>query len=140
MYDYKRHASVHPDKLQFSWGDFAGDMQAAMALDGWRSVTGEKRNGFANITQMPKPPYLAQMMVYDPEQIEAGRIRYQRALEIAARCLEAGHWPKYSDGPAYYKTPHNWQYKMEALTDAPEQPGSNAAGAQYEPHEYAAAL
>ena len=121
--DYKRPHSVHPDKLQYWWDDFGGDMQAAMALDGWKAVTGETRPGFANICQMPKPPYLAAEMVYTPEQIKRGRYRYLAALEIAARCLESGHWPHYPS-PAHYANPRRIEEELEELRDAPQQPRS----------------
>lgn len=136
--DYKRFASIHPDRLQYAWEDFGGDMQAAMALDGWEAVTGEKRPGFANIVQMPKPPFMAQMMVFTDAQIEYGRLRYRAALDIAARCLESGHWPKYVQGPDYYRTPFRVQKAMEEGY-APEQSAGNGGGENADPGRYLAA-
>lgn len=127
--DFKTAASIHPDKLQYAWFDYGYDMQAAMALDGWHAVTGERRPGFAHICQRSRPPYLCALMVFDDRQIEMGRIRYKKALEIVAECLETGRWPKYHEGPAYYRTPAKAEYFMEDLTgDTFKQSGGDGAG------------
>lgn len=113
--EFKTAVSIEPRKLSAQAFALGYDMQAALVYDGLVAVTGERPLGVAHIVQEKEPPYLCDLRLFAPEQIEAGRTRYRKALQIFYRCLnemERGKpphiaWPGYTQEPTYFETP-NW--------------------------------
>jgi len=75
----------------------------------------------AHIVQEKEPPFLAELRMFSPDQIEHGRRRYRQALWLFAECWErhlAGKppreaWPGYTTEPQYFLTPYRIQKEME---------------------------
>lgn len=111
--EYKTARSASPRLIAAAAFSYGYDMQAAMAHDGIEAVTGKRPLGIAHVVQEKEPPYIAQLYLFAPDQIEIGRQRYRKALRIFAECLErhrAGKppqiaWPTYSDAPMFFETP-----------------------------------
>ncbi len=111
--EYKTARSAAPRLIASQAFQLGYDMQAALCLDGIAAVTGKKPLGIAHVVQEKEPPYIAQLYLFGPDQIEIGRRRYRKALRIFAACLErhrAGKppqiaWPAYSDAPMFFETP-----------------------------------
>lgn len=111
--EYKTAVSIEPRRLSAQAFALGYDVQAALAFDGLRAVTGEAPLGIAHIVQEKEPPYLCDLRMFSHEQIEVGRMRYREALSIFYRCLndmERGvpphiAWPGYTDSPSYFATP-----------------------------------
>lgn len=113
--EYKTAVSIEPVRMSFDAFKFGYDMQAALELDGVRAVLGIEPRGICHVVQEKDPPYLAELRMFTPEQIEDGRYRYRRALEIFARCLKENDWPGYTDEPTYFETPYRHAMQMENL-------------------------
>jgi hypothetical protein len=111
--EFKTAVTIEPRRLSAQAFSLGYDLQAALVVDGLTAVTGEAPLGVAHIVQEKEPPYLCDLRLFAPEQIEAGRTRYRKALRIFARCLasmKAGNpphiaWPGYTEDPTYFETP-----------------------------------
>lgn len=118
---YKSADSIHPRALSGAAFKYGYHLGAAMECDGVRAVLGVEPLGIAHICQMKKPPYLAELKMFDVDQIEFGRREYRRALQLFARCWElhlAGKpervaWPGYTVDAQYFETPRWIAAKME---------------------------
>lgn len=103
--EYKTAVSAHPQKFATDCFGFGYDIQAAIALDNLKAVTGDDYPGFALVVQEKTEPYVTELYVFTAEQIAHGRARYRRALDIFARCLETSQWPSYNAEPTMLPTP-----------------------------------
>lgn len=111
--EYKTTVSIEPRRLSNDVFRYGYDIQAALVVDGITAVTGKKPLGVAHIVQEKEPPFLCDLRMFTPEQLDIGRTRYLHALRIFARCLErmeAGDpphiaWPGYTTAPQYFSTP-----------------------------------
>lgn len=111
--EYKSCRTIEPRQLSADVFRYFYDGQAAMIFDGLRAVTGKRPLGVAHIVQEKEPPYLCDLRMFQPEQIDIGRARYRHALRIFVRCLarmKAGDpphvaWPGYTETPQFFSTP-----------------------------------
>jgi len=94
--DYKTTTSAEPSQFAKSCANYGYDMQAAWYLD-LCTLLGEDRAAFAFVAQEKTEPYLVEVYALDDAAEERGRRRNRRALETFQRCLEADHWPGYTD-------------------------------------------
>jgi hypothetical protein len=135
--EYKTAASIEPRRLSNDAFKFFYDAQAAMIFDGLRAVTGKKPLGVAHIVQEKEPPYLCDLRMFAPEQIDIGRARYRHALRIFARCLErmkAGDpphiaWPGYTTDPQFFSTPKWVTDSLMEIED--DEPASHASASRF---------
>lgn len=122
LVDYKTSKSIMPRKLASDAFSYGYHMQAAMQFDVVAAVTGEKPVGIAHVCQEKSAPYLAELKMFTPEQLEFGRREYRRALQLFAQCWEAHlagkpermAWPGYTVDPQYYETPRWIAAAMES--------------------------
>ncbi len=111
--EYKSAVSIHPRKLSAQAFQLCYDVQAAMTFDGIVAVTGSPPLGIAHVCQEKAEPYLCDLRIFTPDQIDLGRVRYRKALRIFAQCWErhlAGApepvaWPAYSEAGTFFSTP-----------------------------------
>lgn len=115
--EYKTAATIQPRALSANVFRYGYHMQAALFLDGLKEATGINAFSIAHVVQEKDPPYLAELRMFTPEQIEFGRHAYWRALQIFAECLSTGKWPGYTSEPQFFQTPFSVQKQMEEETD-----------------------
>lgn len=113
--DYKSTESIDPYRLSNHVFDLNYHVQAAMQVDGTRAVFGTMPLGIAHICQEKEPPYLAELRMFTPEQIEHGRKIYRAALRRAAECFRTGTWPGYTADPQYFETPYRVAQQAQAM-------------------------
>lgn len=125
LIDYKTARSIHPRKLAAAAFDYGYHLQAAMQCDGTKAVFDIEPLGIAHVCQEKTAPYLAELKMFQPDQLEFGRREYRRALNTFARCWEmhlAGKpervaWPGYTVNAEYFETPYWITKQMENPTD-----------------------
>lgn len=133
--EYKTAETIQPRKLSFNVFMYGYEMQAAMVLDGIEIVTGVEPLGFAHVVQEKDPPYIAELKMFTPEQLDYGRLEYRRALRKFADCLATGKWPGWTHGPSYYDTPYSITKAMENFDDGQRGEGTG----EFDHSDYAAA-
>lgn len=89
-------------RAAFNYGYYR---QAAMYLDGWEAVSGEKAKAFIFLAQESEPPFLCRAYVASPQMIEYGRVQLREDLERFAKCEATGIWPGLGDKPAELTLP-----------------------------------
>lgn len=104
--EYKTAASIEPRKWSSAAFSYGYNMQAALQIDAVKEVLGVKALGVAHVVQEKSPPYLAEVRMFGPDQIDDGRFLYRRALRIFAECLSKGEWPSYTTEPQFIETPY----------------------------------
>lgn len=95
--DYKTTVSAKPDDFSRAIANYGYHQQAALYCDGIEAVTGEAPKNFYFIAQEKEPPFVVSVIALSREALEWGRIMNARAIEVYARCLDADHWPGYTD-------------------------------------------
>ena len=115
--EYKTAATLKPRVLSADVFKYGYHMQAAMFLDGLAAVGRDKVLGVAHVVQEKEPPYLADLRMFSPEQIELGRREYLHALFVFANCLKTGKWPGWTSEPQFFDTPLYIQKQMEDHID-----------------------
>ena len=97
--DIKTTKSAAPKKFRWSIDDYGYHIQAAMALDATKALTGVEHDNFFFIVIEKKWPYASVPYPLDPSKIEQGRQIYKEKLHLLKQCLEKNEWPSY---PATY--------------------------------------
>ncbi len=121
LQDYKTSVSILPRKLSADAFKYGYHLQAAMQVDAVKAVLGIDPLGIAHICQEKEAPYLAELRMFTPQQIDYGRLLYRKALRIFAECWSrhlAGKpprvaWPGYTTEPQYFETPFYISKEME---------------------------
>lgn len=111
--DYKTTADLRPRKFSAQAFEFGYHLQAALQVDACRAVLGVDPVGIGHVVQEKSPPYLAELRLFTPEQIDFGRREYRRALRRFKQCWDAQRWPGYTDDAQYIETPYYIAQKME---------------------------
>jgi hypothetical protein len=127
--EFKTAVSIEPRRLSAQAFALGYDMQAALVYDGLVAVTGERPLGVAHVVQEKEPPYLCDLRMFSPEQIDVGRARYMHALRIFVECLERMRegspphvaWPGYTDNPVYFTTP---KWVTDSLMEFNDEPSA----------------
>lgn len=135
--EYKTCLSIEPNKLSRDVFSYGYHVQAAMQLDAVRAVLGIEPLGIAHVCQEKDPPYLVELRMFTPEQLEDGRFLYRRGLEIFAHCLKTGDWPGYTQEPTYFETPYRHAMMMEGMKNGIDRNADPLDRSRsYQPHEY----
>lgn len=121
---YKTCRSIEPRKLSADAFAYGYHMASALEMDAVRAVLGVEPAGIAHVCQEKRSPYLAELRLFTPEQIDFGRREYRRALRLFADCWErhlAGKpertaWPGYTPNASHFDTP----YHIAKLIEAPD--------------------
>jgi hypothetical protein len=111
--EYKTAVTIDPWSLTNAVFRYGYHMQAALQIDGVQAVFGVKPLGVAHVVQEKEPPYLAELRMFTPEQIETGRKTYRKALRLLAQCLETGKWPGFTAEPTFFETPYRIAMQSE---------------------------
>lgn len=141
--DYKTAVSIEENAWAYDMHDYRYHSQAAMQIDAVRKVLGINPLGVAHVVQEKSPPYLCELRMVSPEQIEDGRYLYRRALRTFAKCMKSGHWPGYTAEPQFVPTPYKFTKLMEELrtngTDTDANPTAAERQRAYSATDYLAA-
>lgn len=92
--DYKTCQRADPGSFGKSSASYGYHQQAAMYVDGWRTLTGRDA-AFVFVAQEKEAPYLVAVHELDEEALMIGRERNRRAIDIYRQCTETGIWPGY---------------------------------------------
>lgn len=137
--EYKTALSVEPRRWSNDAFKFGYHMQAAMHVDGARNVMGVDPMGVCHVVQEKSAPYLAELRLFSPEQLEDGRFQYRLALKKFAKCLKEGIWPSYTEEPQFVETPYWHVMLMEKLRYAAASYAEQGTDERYSPADYLSA-
>jgi exodeoxyribonuclease VIII len=98
--DLKKSQRVTAHGFQSSMVKFGYYVQAGMAFEGMRQITGDKWNAFTMIAVRDVEPYQCEVHPLDMDWINLGFNEFKRLLRLEAMCREQNFWPNY--------TPANW--------------------------------
>lgn len=120
--EYKTARSIQPDLLGSAVFNYGYEGQAALQYDVAEIVLGIKPLGIAHICQEKEPPCLAELKMFDIDQLEWGRKNNRKAIRLFARCWEAHlagkpervAWPGYTVNAEYFRTPYRVRKAMES--------------------------
>lgn len=115
--DYKTCRTIEPYALSNHVFEYGYHIQAAMQIDAVATVMQIKPLGIAHVCQEKDAPYLAELRMFTPEQIDIGRLYYRKAVRKFAECLSAGKWPGYTESPEFFSTPYRVALKAEGIDD-----------------------
>lgn len=93
--EYKSARNASPEGIARAVWDYGYHQRAAWYLRGIRTLLGDAALVF--IFQEKTPPYLVTCAELTAIALRHGDDLNKQALEIYARCTEAGRWPGYSD-------------------------------------------
>jgi hypothetical protein len=97
MVDLKTTLDASPREFERSIAKYGYHIQAAHYAAGYRAITGEDPTDFLFVAVEKAPPYAIGIYRLDDDAMAEGARVLRRALNLAARCLESGHWPAYSE-------------------------------------------
>jgi hypothetical protein len=103
--DPKTCQDASEEAFQRSAWNYGYYRQAAMYLDGWEAVSGEKPKAFIFLAQEVEPPFLCRAYVASPTMIDFGRAQLREDLERFAKCESTGIWPGLGETPAELNLP-----------------------------------
>lgn len=104
--DLKTAADASPKAFASSMVKFRYHVQAAYYLDLCRKageVTDDAQFVFLVVEKLP--PYGVALYSVKPEDIDRGRLQYERDLQRYAHCLKSGQWFGYSEAIGYLDLP-----------------------------------
>lgn len=94
--DYKTAASASRAAFTKAVANFGYHQQDPYYRDGVAALGIDDDPAFVFVVQEKDPPYLVAVYDIDDEDIQAGRERNRRALQMYRDCTESGIWPGYS--------------------------------------------
>ena len=86
--DYKTTRNAEPEAWSRQAFDLGYHVQAALALDVIKAVTGEERSTFWMVVQEKDTPFAVSVVRWEPEQISVGQMMVRNALNRLADCLQ----------------------------------------------------
>lgn len=95
--DYKTAVTANPDELIRTFWKLGYYMQAAWYEWVLRLAKIAADPAFVFVVQEKEPPFLVSVVEYDAEAMAEGARRNRDAIDLYARCRDAGEWPGYSD-------------------------------------------
>lgn len=105
--DYKTAADGEPDyALPKAVGRYSYELQAAHYLDGVKTLGLAKNPTFVFVFQEKEPPYVVTVVELDMTALQIGRMLRERAIAKYRECLDADHWPPYSEEIVLLALPH----------------------------------
>jgi len=85
-------------------------VQAAYYISNCR-LAGIEKDAFFFICVEKTPPYAVRCLKLQDEVLEAGRLEFERDLQVYRNCMESGIWPAYEDQYSEIGLPA-WQMKQ----------------------------
>lgn len=98
LIDIKTTDNASPRAFQASILKYGYYRQAAMYMDGYEAITGNRPSKFVFIAIESKPPYVTTPYTLDQEAIDIGQFDYRKLLIQYKQCCESGIWPGYEPG------------------------------------------
>lgn len=98
MADLKKTACSSPKQFARSCVKYGYHRQAAMYMDGYEILTGERLEDFFFIAIEMTLPFCCEVYRVPPEMMESGKNQYRKSLQIYAECLKTDNWPGYGGG------------------------------------------
>ena len=95
--DFKTAENASYSGFGKSCGSFTYYMQDPFYSDGLLAID-RPVTAFVFVVVEKEPPYGVATYLLKPEEIQAGRAMYRKALDIYNECKKAGHWPTYPPG------------------------------------------
>jgi hypothetical protein len=113
--DYKTCRSASPRAIAKAVHEHGYHQQTEWYLRGAQALDlADDQAAFVFVFQEKDPPYLVTVVQLDDEALHLARERNRRAMEIYAACVEADHWPGYSDDIELITLPA-WAHREENL-------------------------
>lgn len=110
--DLKTCVSASLDDVEKAIYEYGYFRQAAYYLDGAK-LLGRDFDAFAFIFVEKMPPFAVAIYSLDPLAIDAGRMLYQRDLQIYRNCIESNVWPGYDTAIRCASVPAWAQKRLE---------------------------
>jgi len=95
--DYKTCRAADYDSLSRSMHGYGYHLQAAWYLEAVRALDLAADPAFVLLAQEKEPPYLVVVAEPDPYALRVGSRLMRQAIDTFAACVEADHWPGYTD-------------------------------------------
>lgn len=95
--DLKKTQDARPDAFSRATQNYGYHLSAALYMDVWEWLTGEKLQAMRWIATEEKSPHAAMHYQIGEESLEEGRRLYRMALNRYADCLDRGQWEAYDD-------------------------------------------
>lgn len=111
--DYKTATSAHPGHFAKAAADYGYHQQVPWYLDGLAACEIADDAAFVFIVQSKSPPYPVSVIELKPDDIELGRRRNRKAIDLYAQCVAADHWPDYGQGVHSVSLPSYAVYQQE---------------------------
>lgn len=116
--DYKTTQSAEPEAFARSAATYGYELQAAWYIDGVRALGLDDDPGFLFVAQEKTAPYLVNVIELSAKDIELGRRRMRRAINLYKHCTDTDTWPGYGDDIALVSLPRWVEYRDEAEAEA----------------------
>lgn len=111
--DYKTATSAHPGHFARAAADYGYHQQVPWYLDGLAACDIADDAAFVFIVQSKSPPYPVSVIELKPDDIELGRRRNRKAIDLYAQCVRTGNWPDYGQGVHSVSLPSYAVYQQE---------------------------
>ncbi|WP_078324458.1 PD-(D/E)XK nuclease-like domain-containing protein [Mycobacteroides salmoniphilum] len=115
--DYKTSTSAYPGHFAKAAAEYGYHQQAPWYLDGLAACEIADDAAFLFVVQSKTAPYPVTVMELDPEDIELGRRRNRKAINLYAQCTAADHWPDYGQCVHSVSLPSYARYQQEGDLD-----------------------
>ena len=116
--DLKFVASSHasPEGFQRAIANFGYHQSAALYSDGIKAIYGQHPTHWLHVAVEKEPPHCVALYELPGEDIERGRVLNRRAIDLFARCLDAGKWPGWADEPLPVGLPGWARHRLDDAT------------------------
>ncbi len=111
--DYKTSTSAHPGHFAKAAADYGYHQQVPWYLDGLAACDISNDAAFVFIVQSKTPPHVVSVIELKSDDIELGRRRNRKAINLYAQCVAADHWPDYGQGVHSVSLPSYAVYQQE---------------------------
>jgi PDDEXK-like domain of unknown function (DUF3799) len=95
--DFKSGKSAEPAAINKAIYDYGYYMQGDWYVDGVFELGLAESIAFMLVFQEKTPPYVVTVAQLHPDDLLAGHVRNDYAIDVYRRCVASGRWPGYSD-------------------------------------------
>lgn len=103
--DYKTCVSAEPSAIEKAMGNYGYFMQAPWYIDAILALGLAEDVAFVFVFQEKTAPYLVTVAQLEAHDLQIGRHRNNRALEVYAECVRTDTWPGYTSDVAHVSLP-----------------------------------
>lgn len=112
--DLKTCRSASPESFEKAILNYSYHIRAAFYVDN-ANLAGMEKDSFVFICIETQPPYLVACYQLSGYVLSAGRVFYQRDLQLYRNCMESGKWPGYHEGLREIGLPEYAMRKLEEI-------------------------